>query len=64
MALLSQRRDDDSWEEENLESWECSGAGADAVDVLDVNTLSYFIYLIFSIGGGFGYFYFGCSGRK
>nr|XP_029118119.1 uncharacterized protein LOC105036965 isoform X2 [Elaeis guineensis] len=27
-----ERRDDDSWEEGNLESWECSGAGADAVD--------------------------------
>ncbi|XP_010935308.2 uncharacterized protein [Elaeis guineensis] len=32
---ISVRRDDDSWEEENRESWECSGAGADAVDVLD-----------------------------
>nr|XP_019701833.1 protein SHORTAGE IN CHIASMATA 1 [Elaeis guineensis] len=32
---VSERRDDDSWEEENRESWECSGAGADAVDVLD-----------------------------
>ncbi|XP_029120407.2 uncharacterized protein [Elaeis guineensis] len=32
---VSERRDDDSWEEENRESWECSDAGADAVDVLD-----------------------------
>nr|XP_029120408.1 uncharacterized protein LOC105044986 isoform X4 [Elaeis guineensis] len=34
---VSERRDDDSWEEENRESWECSDAGADAVDVLDDN---------------------------
>ena len=46
---MSQGRDNDSWEEMNWESWQCSGAGADAVDVLDVNTLFYFI---FSTGGG------------
>ncbi|KAG1355092.1 protein SHORTAGE IN CHIASMATA 1 [Cocos nucifera] len=29
---VSEGRDNDSWEEKNWESWQCSGAGADAVD--------------------------------